>query len=254
MATLQRNLETTAEPEPRPRILVIEDEAEHADLVTTVLKTARCEAVVANTGNAGLRELRLPTFDLVVLDVGLPGLSGIEVCRRIRQDSDIPIIILTGFDQSATIVHALELGADDYVQTPFEPMELVARIRAVLRRSSFAAEPTSRRPYLHGNLRFDFQQWQAYVDDQEVALTATDTKILAGLAANAGRVMTFDELLSEVWGPEYVGDNLLVRVAMSRLRAKIEADTGTPVHIITRSGVGYMASGPDQEPVERATN
>ena len=209
---------------------------------------AQCEAVVANTGNAGLQELRGQSFDLVVLDVGLPGLSGIEVCRKIRQDSAIPIIMLTGFNQSATIVHALELGADDYIQKPFEPMELVARIRAVLRRSSLAAEATARRPYIHGKLRFDFQRWQAYIDDQEVALTATDTKILANLAANAGRVITFDELLTEVWGPEYVGDNLLVRVAMSRLRAKIEANTGAPVHITTRPGVGYMATTPDPAP------
>ena len=215
---------------------------------------AQCEAVVANTGNAGLQELRRQTFDLVVLDVGLPGLSGIEVCRKIRQDSDIPIIMLTGLNQSATVVHALELGADDYVQKPFEPMELVARIRAVIRRSAFASDATSRRPYVHRNLRFDFQKWQASVDGEEVALTATDTKILAALAASAGRVMTFDELLTEVWGPEYVGDNLLVRVAMSRLRAKIEADTGAPVHIITRSGVGYMASSPNTEPVDGAAD
>lgn len=174
-------------------------------------------------------------------------MGGLEVCRRIRRISQIPVIIVTGeYLDSGTTVRALGMGADDYVRKPYEPMELVARVRAVLRRAALTQDSNEHRPpYQHGDLRFDFDSWLASVSGQELQLSATETWLLAYLALYAGRVVPHQELLREVWGPEYVDDKLILKVAISRLRSKISGGDKSPGHITTRSGVGYMAARAD---------
>lgn len=191
--------------------------------------------------------------DLILLDLHLPDKHGLEVLREIREESTVPIIVVTATgDEEAAVVRSLELGADDYVTKPFRSMELVARVRAVLKRTRAKGSGTPRPAYIHGDCRFDFNVLRAERLGCEIQLTPLQTRLLAYLAERCGSVVKATEVLTEVWGPEYRDDVLLLRVAISRLRSKIDDPEGRDSLITTRPGIGYMLAAPRSRSAPRA--
>jgi two-component system, OmpR family, KDP operon response regulator KdpE len=219
------------------RILVVDDEPQILRSLRTTLASHGYEVQTAATGEEALAAVdgRLP--DLVVLDLVLPGLSGLEVCRRLRARSSLPILVLSARGDERDKVAALDLGADDYLTKPFGVNELLARIRAALRRAVGARGPSA--VVEAGALRVDFDRRQVTLDGAEVRLTPTEFDLLKVLVANAGRVLTHGYLLRTVWGPEYEGESQLLRVFIGQLRRKVERDPSRPQHILTDPGVGY---------------
>jgi two-component system response regulator RegX3 len=196
------------------------------------------EVAVAETGPQGLEEFQRSGADLVLLDLMLPGLSGTEVCRTLRQSSTVPIIMLTARDSEVDKVVGLELGADDYVTKPFSHRELVARIRAVLRRRAEPEEATSTAMEL-GPVRMDVDRHRVTVQGEPVQLPLKEFELLEVLLRNAGRVLTRQQLIDRVWGPDYVGDTKTLDVHVKRLRSKLEAEPSAPKHLLTVRGLGY---------------
>ena len=219
------------------RILVVDDEPQILRSLRTTLASHGYDVQTAATGEEALAAVdgRLP--DLVVLDLVLPGLSGLEVCRRLRARSSLPILVLSARGDERDKVAALDLGADDYLTKPFGVNELLARIRAALRRAVGARGPAA--VVEAGALRVDFDRRQVTLDGAEVRLTPTEFDLLKVLVANAGRVLTHGYLLRTVWGPEYEGESQLLRVFIGQLRRKVERDPSRPQHILTDPGVGY---------------
>jgi two-component system, OmpR family, response regulator MtrA len=218
------------------RVLLVEDDASIREVAKLGLEQAGFRITTAPDGREGLLHFRQSPFDLVVLDVMLPNLDGYEVCRQIRAESRVPIIMLSAKSDTVDVVVGLELGADDYVTKPFEMAELVARARAAVRRSS--AEPEE--PVIaRGELEIDPAAFVARRGGEELSLTATEFKLLLELARRPGQVFTRELLLQRVWGYDYLGDSRLVDVAVQRLRAKVEADPKDPQMIKTVRGVGY---------------
>jgi two-component system response regulator MtrA len=218
------------------RLLLVEDDASIREIATLGLERAGFRVTASGDGREGLMRFRQGQFDLVVLDVMLPSLDGFEVCREIRRDSRTPIVMLTARSDLHDVVVGLELGADDYVTKPFELPELVARIKAVLRRS--AAGPTDA-PISVDELEIDPAGFSVRRRGEDVALTATEFRLLLELARRPKQVFTRDLLLELVWNYDYLGDSRLVDVAVQRLRAKIEDDPKEPKLIRTVRGVGY---------------
>jgi DNA-binding response OmpR family regulator len=227
------------------RILVVEDDRPIAELVQLYLRRDGHEVEIEEDGAVALRrfEAAPTTLDLVVLDLMLPGLDGRGVCRRIRAASDLPVIMLTALDDDRDKIAGLELGADDYLTKPFNPNELVARVRAVLRRAARAAPSTAgeARGIAIGNLRIDPESRRVLVEGQEIALRTKEFDLLAALAASAGIVLSRDRLLERVWGGEFEGDTRTVDVHVSRLRERLDA-VGATVEIETVRSVGYRLS------------
>ena len=226
----------TADP---PAIVLVEDDPNIADLVDLYLRNDGFRVYQANTGESGLELVRLRNPKLVILDVGLPGaLDGLGVCRELRAHSDVPIIMLTARDGEIDRVLGLEMGADDYVTKPFSSRELVARIRAVLRRGG---EPEDLVPptLQVGPVRMDVERHLVSVDGKSVKLPLKEFDLLEVLLRNAGRVLTRMQLIDRVWGSDYVGDTKTLDVHVKRLRAKIEPDPANPQHIVTLRGLGY---------------
>ena len=218
------------------RVLLVEDDASIREVAKLGLEQAGFRVTTAPDGREGLLHFRQSRFDLVVLDVMLPNLDGYEVCRQIRAESRVPIIMLSAKSETVDIVVGLELGADDYVTKPFELPELVARARAAVRRSS--AEPEE--PVLtRGDLEIDPGAFLARRGGEEINLTATEFKLLLELARRPGQVFTRELLLQRVWNYDVLGDSRLVDVAVQRLRGKVEADPKDPRMIKTVRGVGY---------------
>jgi two-component system, OmpR family, response regulator MtrA len=218
------------------RLLLVEDDASIREVATLGLSQAGFRVTTAADGREGLLHFRQTPFDLVILDVMLPHLDGYEVCRQIRGESRVPIIMLSAKSDTVDVVVGLELGADDYVTKPFELAELVARARAAVRRASAIPEE----PVLvRGALEIDPGAFMARRGDRELSLTATEFKLLLELARRPGQVFTREQLLQQVWNYEYLGDSRLVDVAVQRLRAKIEDDPKEPEMIKTVRGVGY---------------
>jgi two-component system, OmpR family, response regulator MtrA len=218
------------------RVLLVEDDASIREVAKLGLEQAGFRVTTAPDGREGLLHFRQSPFDLVVLDVMLPNLDGYEVCRQIRAESRVPVIMLSAKSDTVDVVVGLELGADDYVTKPFEMAELVARARAAVRRSS--AEPEE--PVIaRGVLEIDPGAFVARRSGEELKLTATEFKLLFELARRPGQVFTRELLLQRVWGYDYLGDSRLVDVAVQRLRAKVEADPKEPQMIKTVRGVGY---------------
>ncbi|MEX5717535.1 winged helix-turn-helix domain-containing protein [Geodermatophilus maliterrae] len=220
------------------RVLVVEDEESFSDALSYMLGREGFEAVVAPTGPDALAEFDRAGADVVLLDLMLPGLPGTEVCRALRSRSNVPIIMLTAKDSEVDKVVGLELGADDYVTKPYSARELVARIRAVLRRRGDAEAPADG-TLEAGPVRMDVERHVVAVDGEPVALPLKEFDLLELLLRNAGRVLTRGQLIDRVWGSDYVGDTKTLDVHVKRLRAKIEPDPANPKHLVTVRGLGY---------------
>ena len=220
------------------RILVVEDEESFSDPLSYLLRKEGYEVAVAETGTAALEDFDRSGADLVLLDLMLPGLSGTEVCRQLRARSNVPVIMLTAKDSEIDKVVGLELGADDYVTKPYSSRELVARVRAVLRRR---AEPEELVPATieAGPVRMDVERHVVTVDGQQVQLPLKEFELLELLLRNAGRVLTRGQLIDRVWGSDYVGDTKTLDVHVKRLRSKIEPDPSNPKYLVTVRGLGY---------------
>jgi two-component system, OmpR family, response regulator RegX3 len=224
------------------KILVVEDEASFSDALSYVLGKEGFEVVVADTGDGAIASFDKFGADLVLLDLMLPGLSGTEVCKQLRSRSNVPIIMLTAKDTEVDKVVGLELGADDYVTKPYSKAELVARIRAVLRRQGESIE-TQDSILVAGPVHIDVERHQVKIDNNSVSLPLKEFELLEYLIRNTGRVLTRAQLIDRVWGSDYFGDTKTLDVHVKRLRAKIEKDPANPVYIQTIRGLGYKFEG-----------
>ncbi|MCX6446676.1 MAG: response regulator transcription factor [Actinobacteria bacterium] len=220
------------------KILVVEDEASFSEALSYVLGKEGFEVTVADTGDGAIAAFDKGGADLVLLDLMLPGLSGTEVCKQLRSRSDVPIIMLTAKDTEVDKVVGLELGADDYVTKPYSKAELIARIRAVLRRQGDNSN-TTEGVITAGPVRIDVERHQVNINDQLVSLPLKEFELLEFLVRNSGRVLTRSQLIDRVWGSDYFGDTKTLDVHVKRLRAKIETDPANPVFIQTIRGLGY---------------
>jgi two-component system response regulator RegX3 len=220
------------------RLLVIEDEPSISEPLAYMLEKEGFEVAIAATGPAGVEEFERSGADLVLLDMMLPGLSGTDVCKAIRQSGNVPIIMVTARDSEVDKVVGLELGADDYVTKPFSHRELLARIRAVLRRRS---EPEEAAPTALevGPVRMDVDRHRVTVSGEPVQLPLKEFELLELLLRNAGRVLTRQQIIDRVWGADYVGDTKTLDVHVKRLRAKVEPQPKNPKHLLTVRGLGY---------------
>jgi two-component system response regulator RegX3 len=225
------------------RILVVEDEESFSDALGYMLRKEGFEVAMAATGPDGVAEFDRLGADLVLLDLMLPGLSGLEVCRQLRQRSDVPVIMLTAKDAEVDKVVGLEIGADDYVTKPFSARELVARIRAVLRRHGADGEEPSSSVLQSGPVRMDVDRHVVSVNGDTVSLPLKEFELLEFLLRNTGRVLTRSQLIDRVWGSDYVGDTKTLDVHVKRLRGKIEPDPANPRHLLTVRGLGYKFEG-----------
>ena len=220
------------------RILVVEDEESFSDPLSYLLRKEGYEVAVADTGPGALEEFDQRGADLVLLDLMLPGLSGVDVCRALRSRSSVPVIMLTAKDSEVDKVVGLEIGADDYVTKPYSTRELLARIKAVLRRLS---EPEDLLPSAleAGPVRMDVDRHVVTVNGTTTPLPLKEFELLELLLRNSGRVLTRMQLIDRVWGSDYVGDTKTLDVHVKRLRAKVEPDPANPRHIVTVRGLGY---------------
>ena len=220
------------------RVLVVEDEESFSDALTFMLEREGYEVAVAADGNVALEEFEKSGADILLLDLMLPGLPGTEVCRQIRTRSQVPIIMLTAKDGEVDKVVGLELGADDYVTKPFSSRELLARIRAVLRRKGELEEllPVAIEA---GPVRMDVDRHVVTVRGEQVSMPLKEFDLLEILVRNSGRVLTRAQLIDRVWGSDYVGDTKTLDVHIKRLRANVEIDPAHPVHLVTLRGLGY---------------
>jgi two-component system response regulator RegX3 len=221
------------------RVLVVEDEESFSDALSYMLRKEGFEVAVAATGPDALTEFERSGTDIVLLDLMLPGLSGTEVCRQLRAISAVPIIMVTARDAEIDKVVGLELGADDYVTKPYSPRELVARIRAVLRRRGGESEELSPGALEAGPVRMDVERHTVSVGGAPVQLPLKEFELLEMLLRNAGRVLTRGQLIDRIWGADYVGDTKTLDVHIKRLRAKVEKEPSAPRHVVTVRGLGY---------------
>jgi two-component system, OmpR family, response regulator RegX3 len=221
------------------RILVVEDEESFSDALGYMLRREGFEVAMAATGPDGIEEFDRAGADLVLLDLMLPGLSGLEVCRQLRQRSEVPVIMLTAKDAEVDKVVGLEIGADDYVTKPFSARELVARIRAVLRRRGTEPEDLASSVLEAGPVRMDVDRHVVSVNSDTVPMPLKEFELLEFLLRNSGRVLTRGQLIDRIWGSDYVGDTKTLDVHVKRLRAKIEPSPSSPKHLLTVRGLGY---------------
>jgi len=222
------------------RILAVDDEPLYQHLYKVNLEKEGYDVVTASNGEDALDMVTSRHPDLVVLDVMMPKLDGITTCERIRQFSNVPIIIVTARGEENDRVRGLNVGADDYVVKPFSATELIARVRAVLRRSQTSEQPTQSRYFVHGNLKIDFARAEVWKDNKPVFLSATEYRLLIQFAHHVGEVMTAEELLVAIWGAAYREDKEILWVSIARLRQKLEDNPHSPLHIVTRAGLGYL--------------
>jgi len=220
-------------------ILIVDDEPRYLRLLEANLCTEGYEVITAQNGKEAIEMFSVNPVDLIVLDVMMPLMDGFETCQRIRQYSNVPIIILTAKGEEYDRVRGLDVGADDYLVKPFSVMELLARVRAVLRRAQ-VSETGQDRYFEHGNLRIDLARAEVWRGENPVFLSATEYRLLLQFAHNIGKILNSEELLGSVWGPEYRSDKEIVWVTIDRLRQKVKDDPHNLKHIVTRSGLGYL--------------
>ena len=221
------------------KILIVEDEEALSDPLAFLLGREGFQTVVVDNGLDALPTFEREGADLVLLDVMLPGMPGTEVCRKLREVSSVPIIMLTAKDSELDKVFGLELGADDYVTKPYSARELIARIRAVLRRRSAEPDMPMDAVLTGGPVRMDIDRHVVTVNGEEVPMPLKEFELLEILLRNVGRVMTRGQLIERVWGADYVGDTKTLNVHIKRLRSKIEPDSSAPRYVVTVRGLGY---------------
>jgi two-component system KDP operon response regulator KdpE len=232
------------------KILIVDDEPRVVRLVTEILSAVGYPVITAVRGEPAIEMVALEQPDLVLLDVLLPGeLDGYEICRRIREFSDIAVIMLTAKAQESDVLQGFDVGADDYLTTPFSAKELLARVKAVLRRTQRSEERVTA-PARCGELEIDFARRTVHMRGEVVSLTRTEYALLRELALNANRVMLHQDLLTKVWGPEYRDDIDYLRAYIHYLRRKLEPEPSSPQYILTSPGVGYVLACPEEEPGE----
>ena len=222
------------------RILVVDDEERYIRLMEANLVSEGYVVIKATSGQAAVETVDAQRPDLVLLDVMMPGINGFEACERIREFSSVPIIMVTAKGDERDRVKGLDVGADDYIIKPYSASELLARVRAVLRRSQLSKSNFQQTEFHHGDLKIDFARAEVYKGETMVFLSATEYRLLLQFAHNLGRVISSDELLENVWGTEYKDDKEILWVSISRLRQKLESDHKQPQHILTRPGLGYV--------------
>ncbi|MEO8613008.1 MAG: response regulator [Chloroflexota bacterium] len=220
-------------------ILVIEDDPQMRRFLRATLTTSGYKLLEAGTAQEGIRQASVQHPDLIILDLGLPDMDGLDVTHQLREWSSTPIIVLSARDQERDKVMALDAGADDYLTKPFGTSELLARMRVALRHALIAAQGTDDPVFTLGDLKVDMAHRQVFVGDEEVHLTPIEYKLLLKLVQYAGKVITQRQLLHDVWGPNYVDESHYLRVYMGQLRHKLEADPTRPRYLITEPGVGY---------------
>ena len=222
-------------------ILIIEDEKSICDFIAKTLTSNDYKTITASTGKEGLAFMTSSLPDLVLLDLGLPDMDGIDIIKETRKWSSVPIIVISARNQENEKVGALDVGADDYITKPFGTFELLARIRTAIRHSNKILDDhiNNNRPYSAGGMVVDFDKRRVTIDNREVLLTRVEYKIVSMLAKNSGKVITYDTLINEVWGPYADDNNRILRVNMANIRRKIEATPGEPKYIFTELGVGY---------------
>ena len=228
------------------KILAVDDEPLYQHLLKVNLEKEGYEVITASNGEEALEMVSSKHPDLVIMDIMMPKLDGLTTSERIRQFSNIPIVILTARGEEQDRVRGLNIGADDYVVKPFSATELVARVRAVLRRTSNAEQATQNRYFTHNNLKIDFARAEVWKDSKPIYLSATEYRLLIQFAHHVGQVLTAEELLMAIWGPQYREDKEILWVSIARLRQKLEDNPHSPLHIVTRAGLGYL-----MPPVER---
>jgi two-component system KDP operon response regulator KdpE len=220
-------------------ILLIEDEPQMQRFLRIVLQGQGYRFIEAQTGQEGLVQAATRSPDIILLDLGLPDIDGLEVTRRLREWSDIPIIVLSAREQEQDKIKALDAGADDYLTKPFGAGELLARIRVAIRHKVMRQSTTGEPVFILDNLRVDMSLRQVFLNEQEVHLTPIEYKLLTVLIQNAGKVITHNQLLKEVWGPSYSKETQYLRVYMTQLRHKLESDPARPRFLINEPGIGY---------------
>ena len=230
-------------------VLIIEDEKNILTFMGKVLKNQDYRVLSADTGAQGLELIRSQCPDIILLDLGLPDMDGDRIIQEVRTWTSIPIIVISARTAEKDKVRSLDLGADDYITKPFGTSELLARIRASLRHSNRLRtnDTLYLRPYRHGGMVLDFSRRLLTVDGNEIHLTPIEYKIVAYLAQNSGKVITYSSLLSNVWGPYTDGDNKILRVNMANIRRKIESDPAQPKYIFTEVGVGYRMAEDEED-------
>jgi len=221
------------------RILIVDDEPRYVRLMEANLTSEGYQVFKAYNGHDAVEIVAEHKPDLVLLDILMPGMDGFAACQRIREFSTVPVIMVTAKGEEKDRVRGLDLGADDYIVKPFSATELLARVRAVLRRSERVWDMSHQAVFTHDNLKIDMARAEVFIDGKMVYLSATEYRILLQLAQNVGKVLASEQLLREVWGTEYVSDKEILWVSISRLRQKLEKDPRSPEHIVTRSGMGY---------------
>ncbi len=221
------------------RILVVDDEPRYVRLMEANLISEGYDVLKAYDGQSSVEMVADKQPDLVLLDVMMPGLDGFGACERIREFSSVPIIMVTAKGEEQDRVRGLDVGADDYIVKPFSATEVLARVRAVLRRAQVSGGTFEQSVFSHGNLRIDLARAEVFKEDNMVFLSATEYRLLLQFVHNQGNILTSEDLLVNVWGPEYREDKEILWVSISRLRQKLEDDPRNPQHIVTRSGMGY---------------
>ena len=232
----------------REKILVVEDEKSIAHFISTVLNNNGYEAMRARTGQEALSMVSSHCPDLIILDLGLPDMDGMDLLRKIRSWSGLPVVVVSARSHERDKVMALDLGADDYLTKPFGTAELLARVRTAIRHTrtvSANSEIAQQGTYSVGELVVDFNKHQALVRGENVKLTQSEFRIVALLAKHAGKVLTYDFIMKELWGPRAGSDNQILRVNMANIRRKIEENPAEPKYLFTEVGVGYRIAEPD---------
>lgn len=233
------------------RILLAEDEAALCDFVSRNLRARGFEVYEASNGLEAIALWEREDPHLLILDIMMPRMDGLEVCRRVREHSAVPIIVLTALDAESDKVTALDLGADDYLTKPFGVEELLARVRAVLRRTGWEGVPPAGGIKQFGDLEIDLEGHVVRLQGTEVRLSPTEFSVLKQLITNAGKVLTHRMLLQSIWGPEYGGEAEYLRVYINRLRQKLEPDPASPRYLLTEPGVGYRFVGAEMDRIRK---